>query len=75
MKRKTTSERMERDDGWVSVKDHLPEQEWVLVYLESFKACIGMCLGKGNWVDSKIDQLYVTHWKYLPNPPATKLTK
>jgi hypothetical protein len=69
-------------DGWVSVKERMPEPDTqVLVFR------IGRCrtgywsTGSGArwWIDGgpseSIEHSYTTHWRPLPNPPALDATR
>ncbi len=54
-----------RDDGWVSVKDRLPECERALLYSTEVGMYIAYCAGYMLMLPPDI-----THWLPLPSPPA-----
>ena len=62
-------------NGWISVKDRLPEEKVNCIVYYKHAYCdnddywaIGICFYDGE--KFQMDLLYkVTHWQYLPQPP------
>ena len=58
---------------WISVKDRLPEEgQRVLVCDKEKDLMTGFytTFDNGRWYDhTDTSQIYVTHWKYLDEPP------
>ena len=73
LKQSSTVE-VEPDKGWISVKDRLPEKEWLYIVCKtvrghriSFEA-----RWEGNTWLSVVENKrlkYITHWQPLPMPP------
>lgn len=68
----------EISDGWISVKDRLPQEydKQVLVRVTGNAAIIGYLHERGHWIIQAITSSYkennlhmVTHWMPLPTPP------
>lgn len=56
-------------DGWISVKDRLPDTDReVLVYDLDFGCFVLSCRGM-EWEDLPFFHPHVTHWRELPDPP------
>jgi len=75
---------MEKNNGWISVKDRLPRQgKEVLVTWKRYNGVNDISIGqifkvnKGDWYFTycemegfnSLDDSQVTHWMPLPNPP------
>lgn len=65
-------------DGWISVKDRLPDTDRdIIVCLETGKVC---CAWYGPalriWYDMDTTEIKsVTHWRELPDPPRMEESK
>lgn len=77
---------VEPDNGWISVKDRLPEPEtWVMVYIKYPSPVFEMERGiqkmnsiKKMFYDGKsfyCDFGAITHWRLLPKPPKESGTE
>ena len=57
------------NNGWVSVKDRLPDTDReVLVYDLNF-GCFVLSQRGTEWKDLPVFHPHVTHWQELPDPP------
>lgn len=64
-----------RPDGWISVKDRLPDTDReVLVYDLDFGCFVLSCRGM-EWEDIPVFHPHVTHWRELPDPPRMERRK
>ncbi len=64
-------------DGWIDVKNKLPEiNSWCFFYYAQGSPLIGCYKGNGKFLCSEdgdfwaIDKEHISHWMYLPPPPA-----
>ena len=67
-------EQAEKDLGWISVKDRLPDEDkWVVVCVElgGLPQCVGMAyLKNGMWCDDENDDGFcVEYWMDVPKLP------
>ena len=67
-------EQAEKDLGWISVKDRLPEEnKWVFVCvdMQGVPQCVGMgYLKNGEWCDDENDNGFcVDYWMEIPQLP------
>lgn len=67
-------EQAEKDLGWISVKDRLPEEnKWVFVCvdMQGVPQCVGLgYLRDGEWCDDENDNgLFVDYWMPIPELP------
>lgn len=62
-----------KDNGWISVKDRLPENmDWLLVCINGYQCSWVGYHEDGKWYDEDGGEQEVTHWQPLP-PPPTKI--
>ena len=67
-------EQAEKDLGWISVKDRLPEEnKWVFVCvdMQGVPQCVGMgYIKNGEWCDDENDEGFcVDYWMEIPKLP------
>lgn len=57
-------------DGWISVKDRMPEPSHVLVIDKNYNQTVAEYAHGRFWPDNlNISTIEVTHWMPLPEPP------
>lgn len=62
-----------RTDGWISVKDRLPDTDReMLVYDLDFGCSVLSCIGRER-EDLPFFLPHVTHWRELPDPPRMEV--
>lgn len=58
-----------RPDGWISVKDRLPDTDReVLIYDLNLGCFVLSCIGI-EWAELPVVHPHITHWRELPDPP------
>jgi hypothetical protein len=73
----TAIDALEQDNGWISVKDRMPEDDVSILICSKrktiSKATYSSSMERYNIADSDYwyNELDVTHWMQLPEPPAT----
>jgi Lar family restriction alleviation protein len=58
-----------RADGWISVKERLPEMFEIVLICDGETVLTGSYQGDGDWLNIMDDDMTVTHWMPLPKPP------
>lgn len=64
-----------RSDGWISVKDRLPDtRRYVIICLSTGHMCCGWYTPNLQiWFNENATAIEsVTHWRELPDPPRTE---
>lgn len=56
-------------DGWISVKDRLPDTDREVLVYDLHLGCFVLSCRGMEWADLPVFDLHVTHWRELPDPP------
>ena len=75
IERLETMEEEPTTNGWISVKERLPEEKWCYIVYEPNDVDAAY-YDKRRWSFLRDDYMCVnvTHWKKLPNPPQEDIT-
>lgn len=56
-------------DGWISVKDRLPDSDKEVLAFEKYFGCFVSTFVNSHWTDCPFNDPEITHWRELPDPP------
>lgn len=56
-------------DGWISVKDRLPDTDGEVLVYDFCIGCFVLSCRKKEWAQLSVLHPRITHWRELPEPP------
>lgn len=60
-----------RPDGWISVKDRLPDTDREVLVYDLHLGCFVLSCKGMEWADLPVVHPHITHWRELPDPPRS----
>ena len=62
-------------DGWISVKDRLPDTDREVLVYDLHLGCFVLSCRGMEWADLPTIHPHITHWRELPDPPRMEESK